>query len=421
MSLENKSSNLEEKDQDQESQLLAEYVSGMESYQHTTKEVRALERRYPPNIRDQATLFKIQKMDEDRHQVHLELIEKAKKLGKDKNDVLIDIIRWENSLEEYELPEFSILKSSDIVDTQGFHSAIQFNINTDAGKPDFPTPLDKTFGNYEIGEKTYDGVTERVLQEDKILIVFSINPIEGYGDEEIKPFDFEQREERAQSLAEEIGGEYFDSNQGGYHGTSARIIGVVISKNDLEKVARIIRNNPKKFRLGKDFYEDEKAVTSYLLEKVNQLLYKIGSDFKISELPKLRLAEIRPLKDKKIVMVDDDEEVFRVFIPLLTVATNGKADVVGHFGQSLNELIEQILELNPEVILLDRNLSMGIDGVAVAQKLIEKGFDGNKIIGFSSSRDADQAFKKAGIRGSITKNPSFSYLAIDQLASLVNN
>src|SRR3989344_3035228 len=161
-------------------QILGEYGQQMETYQRITKRVRSLERRYPPDSRDKAISFDILETDKDRHQNHLRLIETAKKLGKSKEDVLVDIIRWENSLQEYDLPEFSILKSSDIVDMQGFHSGIQFNIYEDERRPAPPTPLDRVFGDYELGEETYGGVAERVFRvfpEYKILIVFSINPI----------------------------------------------------------------------------------------------------------------------------------------------------------------------------------------------------------------------------------------------------
>lgn len=238
---------------DEREQLLNKYKLQMETYQHLTQKVRALMRRYPPNIRDQAINFEITETDNDRHQNHLRLIEIAEKLGKSKEDVLIDIIRWENSLEEYGLPEFSILKSSDLVDTEGFHSAIQFNIDEGVGKPASPTPLDKVFGDYEFGEETYGGVARRVFPEDKILLVFSINP-KHYDEEEIKTEDFEERKKRAKALANEIAGEYFDNFQGDYHATSAHIIGVVIPIKDFGKIAGVIRNNPQKFRLGKEFY-----------------------------------------------------------------------------------------------------------------------------------------------------------------------
>ena len=222
-------------------QILGEYGQQMETYQRITKRVRSLERRYPPDSRDKAISFEILETDKGRHQNHLRLIETAKKLGKSKEDVLVDIIRWENSLQEYDLPEFSILKSSDIVDTQGFHSRIQFNIDEHKGRPASPTPLDKVFGDYEFGKETDEGVMEKVLSEDEILL---------FG-EFLKSLE---REKRAEALAHEIGGEYFDNYQGGYHETSAHIIGVVFPINDLEKVANVIRNNPEKFRLGKDFY-----------------------------------------------------------------------------------------------------------------------------------------------------------------------
>lgn len=239
---------------DQREKILAEYSRLMAEYKSQTEKVRKLEQKRTKKGADQALDFDIQETDKERHQTHLRLIDLARNLDKTKDDVLVDIIRWENSLKEFGLPEFSILKSSDIVDTEGFHSAIQFNIDEDSGKPSTPLPLDKPFDDYEFGKETYDGEAKRVLSESEILIVFSINPIEGYGDEEVKPEDYEKREKRAEALAEEVEGEYFDNYQGGYHGTSAHIIGVVIPKTSLEKVAGVIRDNPKRFRLGREFY-----------------------------------------------------------------------------------------------------------------------------------------------------------------------
>lgn len=232
---------------------LRKYTAAMEVYQRITKKVRALERRYPQGVRDSEINAEIAVMDKERHQDHLELIKIAKSLSKSKEDVLIDIIRWENSLEEYGLPEFSILKSSDIVDTHGFHSAIAFNIDLRHGKPGAAKPLDEPFENYVFGGKPYRGAT-RVIPEDKILLVFSINPI-AHEFAETYPRDYQERVTRAEALAKEIGGEYFDHYDGAYHTTNTRIIGVVFPKKDLEKVLGIIRKNPGKFRIGKEFYK----------------------------------------------------------------------------------------------------------------------------------------------------------------------
>ena len=97
---------------------------------------------------------------------------------------------------------------------------------------------------------------ERVLSENDILLVFSVVPIEDYGNEEIKPEDYDERVKRAEALANEIGGEYFEEYCGGYHDTSAKIIGVVIPKVRLEEVAGVIRDNPREFRLRNEFYEN---------------------------------------------------------------------------------------------------------------------------------------------------------------------
>lgn len=234
------------KQPDLKEQELGAYSTIMDSYHNLTQKLRALERHHPADARDNAIKFKITEIDKDRHNLHLKAVEIAEKLGKTKDDVLIDIIRWDNSLSEYGLPEFSILKNADIVETGGFHSAIQFNINETEGVPSEPTPLDKQFTDY--GDK------ENVIEENEVLLLFSIVPVEGSGERRLQPEDYDKRDARAESLAKEVGGKYFNQSMGGYHATSADVIGVVIPKEKLQKVAEVIRDNPKKFRLGKEFY-----------------------------------------------------------------------------------------------------------------------------------------------------------------------
>ncbi len=226
---------------------LKEYASKMDVYHDLTNRMRQLEKRYPAERREEATNFEIQDIDKNRHDLHLEMLNIAKNLGKDKNDVLIDIVRWDNSLEEYGLPEFSILKSADVIDTGGFHSATQFNIDS-TGKPEKPTPLDRNFTDYPGGP---------AFSDDKVLIVFAVTAVVNYGDVEVRPNHYEERVERAHALAEYNiqGGEYFHGQMGGSHETSAYIEGVLIPKNKLEEVCSVIRNNPEKFRLGEEFYK----------------------------------------------------------------------------------------------------------------------------------------------------------------------
>ncbi|MDP3792683.1 MAG: hypothetical protein Q8Q89_03050 [bacterium] len=54
----------------------------------------------------------------------------------------------------------------------------------------------------------------------------------------------------------------------------------------------------------------------------------------------------------------------------------------------------------------------------MAKKLIERGFGGEKIIGFSSDTRADQLFKAVGTGGAIVKNTKSPNSSLKDLAAL---
>jgi len=267
-------------DVEKESVLRNEYKDLMNVYQRLTRDIKKLERKYPPERRDEASKFEILDIDKERHQTHLQLISIAEQLGKTKDEVIIDIIRWQKSLEEFGLPEFSILNSLDIIDTGPHYRGVQFNVTIYADRPTLynerQTVLDEPFWEEaEIPENKLDRADyfkskqfekenfKPVIDDDEVLIVFSVYTITpkektsralGYLIEN-KPIDHEERIHRAEVLADRVGGKFFDKIQGSFHETDARVIGVVIPKKDVEKVAEIIRNNPTQFRLGDKFYK----------------------------------------------------------------------------------------------------------------------------------------------------------------------
>lgn len=160
-------------------------------------------------------------------------------------------------------------------------------------------------------------------------------------------------------------------------------------------------------------------LTPNLVDKINEALKELGSTARWTKAPEF-LKEYRPLKDKTIVLVDDVDMVLKAFVPGLMVATDGKAFFVQYKGQPLQELTEQILQRNPDLILLDYNLEEEgeLKGTELARELLRQKFSGD-IVGFSSERAAEQEFQKVGVKRSINKEAGFPEESIKELAELV--
>lgn len=96
------------------------------------------------------------------------------------------------------------------------------------------------------------------------------------------------------------------------------------------------------------------------------------------------------------------------------VATEGNAGFVKYDQQAVKEVVDQILKQNPDIVLLDFNLSHELKGDAVCRMLQDENFQG-KIIGFSSDRYSDREFEKAGVTAIVPKathKPSQSVLDV---------
>ena len=225
------------------------YSGLLGSYHRASQKLKAIQRRYPvPG--DPEVTAKITELDKDRHETHLKLLELGGKLDKDKGDVLVDIIRQQRTLEEYGLPEFSMLKEDDIVETGDWHNPYYFNVDKDARLP--------SEGD-QISWARNEG--KSAISKDKFMLVFAIVPIENYGEDVLEPDDYQVRVKRAEALAQQLGGKIFEEKDSSYHEGSAKILGVVFPKRDLEKIVGTIRNSPEKFRLGKEYYsKDEMAL-----------------------------------------------------------------------------------------------------------------------------------------------------------------
>ena len=93
-----------------------------------------------------------------------------------------------------------------------------------------------------------------------------------------------------------------------------------------------------------------------LLEKINAILAGLGSRARWLKLPQAQL-EYTALKDKRVLMVDDIAGVLEQFVPDLVIATDGKASFLQYVNQTAYNLTDEMVAGNPDIILLDYNLS----------------------------------------------------------------
>jgi CheY-like chemotaxis protein len=153
------------------------------------------------------------------------------------------------------------------------------------------------------------------------------------------------------------------------------------------------------------------------VEMVNKALQELGSTTKWKRAPEF-LPEYGPLKDKTLVMIDDVREILESFAPHLVVATDGKASFIHFTDQSLDDLIDQIAQSNPNLVIVDFHLSSDFKGTAIVQALNKRGFAGD-VIGFSSDKSAVREFREAGATGVVNKNAGYPEESVTQLAEVI--
>lgn len=154
-----------------------------------------------------------------------------------------------------------------------------------------------------------------------------------------------------------------------------------------------------------------------ILDKINKALKELGCTSEWKAAPEF-LKEYEPLKDKKIVMIDDVLNILENLAPHLIVATEGNASCIKFENQDLNELVQKIMEDNPNIILMDYHLSDNVKGVDVINALKEKGFSGD-IVGSSSDSRTTELFTNAGAMGNIDKNRLDAEDSVIELAELI--
>jgi len=142
-----------------------------------------------------------------------------------------------------------------------------------------------------------------------------------------------------------------------------------------------------------------------LLEDINFVLLQNGCD-ELTFIPRIEgtyLVEtedvFEALKNKRILIVDDEPNLIRAEFAALYVATGGSAMLLVATNETNEELARKILAIEPEILLLDGNMGV-IYGPTVAQELLKQGYD-FKI--FAHTHGSTRDFRKVGVEDKIEK------------------
>jgi CheY-like chemotaxis protein len=155
-----------------------------------------------------------------------------------------------------------------------------------------------------------------------------------------------------------------------------------------------------------------------ILEQINNVTKELGGR-RYLKVPE-DFPGYEELRGKRVMMVDDVVGLLKEFMPHLIAATEGKATFIHYQDEVAAAVAEAIIDKNPEVVLLDYELSERICGVDVARSLKENGFTG-MIIGFSSDRDFLNAFKEGGVSMCVEKKSYDPEGTLQKLADILKN
>lgn len=118
-----------------------------------------------------------------------------------------------------------------------------------------------------------------------------------------------------------------------------------------------------------------------------------------------------------ILLVDDNEDVLRLFKEPLARVCDSEVETLVHEGSSAAELAQQILLIKPQWVLLDGNLSTGVQGPELIPPLTDAGM---QVIGFSSAQWMEEEFLHAGAAGFVHKDTSKIAEVARQVAEIIS-
>lgn len=109
------------------------------------------------------------------------------------------------------------------------------------------------------------------------------------------------------------------------------------------------------------------------------------------------------LYDRRVVMVDDSPDMMAACAPALLAATNGKAKFLLHSGETVEQVAKQILDLEPELVLMDGELTGKTRGWSVTAELFRLA-PRLPTIGFSSSATYEEQFQSGNAGAFVLKD-----------------
>ncbi len=125
------------------------------------------------------------------------------------------------------------------------------------------------------------------------------------------------------------------------------------------------------------------------------------------------------LRGKKVMLVDDSEDVLRAFIPPLMAATEGRALFLRPHGEDAAALAKAITARAPDVVLMDGELSGGLQGFAVVREL-QAVRPQVRCIGFSSAEGLRETFLAAGAVGFVEKHAGDPWGSLHEAAVMLS-
>lgn len=156
-----------------------------------------------------------------------------------------------------------------------------------------------------------------------------------------------------------------------------------------------------------------------LLEKIKQA-YKHCDLVRVEEISKVRKVQFDDLINCNMLLIDDSQLVMAAFIEPLMYATNGNASFLWHRDQSPEQLMDQVVEKKPDVVLIDANLEDGLRGYHLIP-LLKNRLPNASFIGFSTAPSTRDAFMAAGAIGFVEKDISDPERNLREIAEVLKN
>jgi hypothetical protein len=251
-------------------ELARRYAEQIKAYLANRKELLDFQKEFMSKFTDPEVRTKNDSIDMRLHDKHIALDQLGAQIGKEKVDVLTDIMRGEGKLGWDGLPEFAVLTTDDI---------IPFSDDFVLGDASFRPRR----GELQPREMLHVGGGDTLrMKGDEVMLVYNVVPYWGNVNNNEKYSllapDDSIRMERGRALAETLGGR-FDrfKNADGFHLHTISVQGVILPKDQLNYALGVIKSNATAYRLGELFYSEEeeqeaaRAYKGYLFHTFNLL------------------------------------------------------------------------------------------------------------------------------------------------------